>query len=536
MRKIYLIGCLLLTLAWGCADFVEVHPENSPTFTNYFQTEKDAEALLVGLMTRIQGEHHPRKMVLQGEKGVLADLDAYKEIDRYLNKMYSRDWTNFYDLIYQANLILDNAHRFNLKEEQIKPYVLQAYFAKAIAYFDLAQNFGEACITKNSNSYEKLAKSSVKEVLDEAEKNALLAMELPVYEDLKASTTYERVKQHGSKGAVAALLAHLYAWRAGVLGEKENWAKAEAYCDSIINGECGHYALATDPEEVCTTVMKGESEESIWEIYVDVMDSEGLLRTDMSDYVGFPVIIDEYYLPDDMEDRPGILKETVNKMYPRGDRRRDAYFYGLDAEYFYLLQVKNDIVASTEPIEGAEILFTYDNNDFKRALCQKFRDCYYTYDDQNPIPEYQGMTNNVIVWRLGEIYLLRAECRARQGKENAADDINVIRHRAYGDDSHAYPCAELGDVENGLQLSVFRERERELLYEYHRWYDIIRNGMCYLRGEDTYDYIRKEISEAYATLTDQDIYDGAIYLQLSAVLFKNNDLLRQNVYWNRVTQ
>ena len=140
-----------------------------------------------------------------------------------------------------------------------------------------------------------------------------------------------------------------------------------------------------------------------------------------------------------------------------------------------------------------------------------------------------------MIWRLGEIYLLRAECRARQGKTNAVDDLNEIRRRAYGDDMHAFPNSD--DVEKGLsgniQLAIFREREKELVAEYHRYIDIMRNGWCFLRGDDTHDYIRKEISEAFDMLTDRYIHDGALYLMLGADCFSNNDLIRQNRYWNR---
>jgi len=100
---------------------------------------------------------------------------------------------------------------------------------------------------------------------------------------------------------------------------------------------------------------------------------------------------------------------------------------------------------------------------------------------------------------------------------------------------HAFPNSD--DVEKGLsgniQLAIFREREKELLAEYHRYFDIMRNGWCFLRGDDTHDYIRMEISEAYGKLTDRDIQDGALYLMLGADCFSNNDLIRQNKYWNR---
>ena len=83
------------------------------------------------------------------------------------------------------------------------------------------------------------------------------------------------------------------------------------------------------------------------------------------------------------------------------------------------------------------------------------------------------------------------------------------------------------------ELSTVSQREKELVAEYHRYFDIMRNGWCFLRGDDTHDYIRKEISEAYDKLTDRDIQDGALYLMLGADCFSNNDLIRQNRYWNR---
>ena len=150
-----------------------------------------------------------------------------------------------------------------------------------------------------------------------------------------------------------------------------------------------------------------------------------------------------------------------------------------------------------------------------------------------------------MIWRLADIYLLRAECRARQNKANAKEDLNKVRSRAYGDldinaksGIYAFPSAD--DRANGLdgniQLAIFREREKELLQEDQRYFDIVRNGWCHLRGEDSYDYIRKEISPMYATLSDQDIKDGALYCKIHKTCFENNDLIRQNKYWNRREQ
>ena len=165
------------------------------------------------------------------------------------------------------------------------------------------------------------------------------------------------------------------------------------------------------------------------------------------------------------------------------------------------------------------------------AFLQKYSFPYYAKEDNSLEPFYMGMEMNRVVWRLADIYLLRAECRAYQGKANAEDDLNIIRHRAYGNDNHKYTTAE-GDI----KLAIFREREKEFLFEDNRWYDVVRNGFNHLNGHTDYDYIRNELSEAYADLTDQDIRDGALYLSFSSYIFVNNELIRQNVYWNQKVQ
>ena len=109
--------------------------------------------------------------------------------------------------------------------------------------------------------------------------------------------------------------------------------------------------------------------------------------------------------------------------------------------------------------------------------------------------------------------------------------MNEIRRRAYGSRDHDYSAAE-GDI----KVAIFREREKELLFEDHRWYDIVRNGWNHLHGHVDYDFVRKELPAAYANLTDQDILDGALYLAFTADMFERNEYIRQNVFWNKKLQ
>lgn len=541
MKRYYtLLLCIVSTCYWQCTDFVDIRPENSTTYTNYYRTQADAEALLSGL------EFYIHDLVnnawLEGV-GYKVDKDLYFNVPNNLSEYtISYSWNAFYNVIYQADLILDNAHRFELTEEEIKPYLLQAYFAKGIAYFWLARIFGEVPITEGSTNFNKYPQSPISDVLDEAEKWALLAMDLPVYTEMVSSAGGVRMKQFGSKGATTALLAHLYAWRAGVEGKSEYWAEAEKYCSMIINGEVGSYTLAANPEEVCVNVLHRDSDESIWEIYNNIEELERYRYDNV--FVGFPVLTSSWYSPTDDAIQPCLYKTTVREMYAKEDLRRDAYFWATDADSIYLKVVDGQTIADV--VRGDDrIIMAYNNKAIQRAYFYKYRYPYYSIDNASVEPTFKGLNQNKVVWRLADIYLLRAECRARQDKPEAVDDLNKIRSRAYGDldvnaktEMYAFPCAD--DVAKGLagniQLAIFREREKELLLEGHRYYDIVRNGWCFLRGEDSYDYIRNEISEYYAKLTDQDIKDGALYCKVGDSCFTDNDLIRQNRYWNRRAQ
>ena len=114
--------------------------------------------------------------------------------------------------------------------------------------------------------------------------------------------------------------------------------------------------------------------------------------------------------------------------------------------------------------------------------------------------------------------MLRAECRSRLGGEytaGAIDDLNKIRERSK---ATLYNASEYG---GDLRYTIFKEREKELIMEGQRYYDIIRNG-----------YVRTELAGEFKTVTDQDLIDGALFCMISKKAFSQNPLLRQNTYWH----
>lgn len=526
MRKMksFILG---VTLLFGCADVIDVQPENDTTFTNYFRTTKDAEALLTTLQMDIRtlmcqpAGRNPH--IFAGE--IMDEANAaYIEGPRVLSAQYYTgcSWAAYYTVINSADLILDNLHRFPLSAEELKPWELQACFAKGMAYFQLAQRWGEVPITKGTTYFGKIAKSPVHDVLEEATKWALRALELPVFNELKDDLDAPRtIKQYASKGAAAALLAHIYAWRAEIENVPEYWTEAEKYCTMIIDRKAGHYALAATPELVCTSVLSRDNDESIWEIhrtYEDDVISQQTPAYVSEVFVGYPTYDFGMYTPYNQM----IYKDRIRDMYDEEDLRRDAFFWGIDADSLFLVKSGNSTKAVLSVGPGDVVFDEYRIKERPEAYINKFRYGIVEVDPYWGWESYAGMNINKVIWRLADIILLRAECRARQNNPAAADDLNAIRERAYGNREHDYSAAE-GD----LRLAIFKEREKELILEDHRYYDVRRNGI---------DYVRRELPEAFGKLTEQDIRDGALYLDIDPRATNNNDLMRHNVYWNKFLQ
>jgi hypothetical protein len=117
----------------------------------------------------------------------------------------------------------------------------------------------------------------------------------------------------------------------------------------------------------------------------------------------------------------------------------------------------------------AEMLAAYEAADTlrKQVSLHDTANVYYPakYDDLATGAE------NVIVLRLAEMYLIRAEADARSDGniDSIQADINVIRHRAGLEDTEAESYAT-------LLTAIEYERRIEFAFEGHRWFDLVRTN------------------------------------------------------------
>lgn len=517
MKKILFI--ILFLPLFSCNDWIDVDSEISVTYRNYFNNEQEVEDLFITLLnTEKLVCAYPNLSATEWSALPCSYAGEYGEPFRNLepSAFWSKDnsWETIYKTIYMANLMQENRFRFkNVSEERANFWLAQASFAKALMYFRLAQNWGEAVIAPSTEDASEQAKSSVDSILAQAIRAAETALILPTHDKLTdAQGKSISSRQYASLGSVHTLLTNIYAWMGGLYGKDEYWKKAEEEASLVIDGKAGFYDLVSMEDLVIKTFGKARDvTEVIFSIEKNEQDDDWYNTGNFEKYYpGFELINYPYSETDprkiDNNKEARIAIDSVYSLYPEEtDLRRKEFWYKLGET------IEVDTVnAQTHEVE------TFDYQP-KYAYINKWRDKVYSVNPdiiEGSKPLLIVMQGNRIVWRLADLILLRAECRAHLGMPEAVQDLNRIRERA-GLLSYS------GSLEKkDLLKEIFRERERELFGEGQRYYDIVRNG-----------YFREVLLGNYKTLTDQDVKNGALYLSVGSNAFLNNSLMTQNIYW-----
>lgn len=222
---------------------------------------------------------------------------------------------------------------------------------------------------------------------------------------------YARVERvRPNKWAATALLARAYLY-AG------NWKEAEKQATTVIE-QSAAYQL-----DSLNGVFLKNSKETIWQLMPNNSEAGNT-------WEGKNFILDA--APSTDESNAAILSPQLLNAFESGDRRRSAWVDSIaaaDSSRIYYFPYKYKIKNNTE------------------------------------LQEYS------MVLRLAELYLIRAEARAQQGKINEARaDLDIIRRRA------GLPAATANSRAAVLTI-IAHERQVELFTEWgHRWLDLKRTG------------------------------------------------------------
>lgn len=320
-------------------------------------------------------------------------------------------WGNIYSTIYIANFIEENIDGVARVSRAEKDRLLaEAKFCRAYAYFIAAYAFGDVPDVTTTDV-------QTNRNIPRASKQDILDRVLDDYTAALAGLPLRwdadnatLNKQFATKNAVRAGLARYYLYEG-------NWTAAEQYADSVISSR-----LQSLDSSYVTVISTEFDSESIFELAYANSSS----------------------------DDPGTSTTGLNNILVG---RREVI-----PSNSYVQEIVN-VNAGTR---RATIVFNANN--------QQGRDNGWTVTKYGT-PD-QG-NNNITVFRLAEMYLVRAEARAQLGRvtgaSGALSDVNVLRIRAKA------PLAAFATQAAALS-TIETERLYELSFEGHRWFDLRRTG------------------------------------------------------------
>jgi hypothetical protein len=405
---------LLLLNAGACQEVLEPKPVDLLVDELVLNEVADVQPVRIGMYSSLRGAASP--IIIAGD--FTADyvqfngtFNDYRELGTKqltaANGAVDELWQRLYRTVYVANFMLENLPKVvGVPEVTRKEVLAEARFLRGFSNFIGTYTYGDIPQVTTTDQ-------AINRTIGRTAKATILTSVLADYE--AALTDLPNVAAGSTNVTTNATYLNKTSCRAAMARYylyQKNWAKAEELATQVISS--GVYTLEPN--------------------YVDLVTQ---------DFRGEAILEVGYNLSDD----PGTSNFGLNNIL---SGRREV----IPSNQLVLSLVSTEAGTRRETIGfSAQNLRGSDNGWTVRK--------YGTASEDN---------NNIVLIRLAEMYLIRAEARAQQGKlAPAVADLNVLRTRAK---APAIAVAAQAEV----LLSAERERVYELAFEGHRWYDLVRTG------------------------------------------------------------
>ncbi|MGB3065802.1 RagB/SusD family nutrient uptake outer membrane protein [Sphingobacterium thalpophilum] len=529
MLKYKLVMLLIAVFCLGsCKKFLVEEPVNSTFAEAYWKSAGDLRSALAGNYALVRnvmnsGNWNPSPRYFMYGDAIAKNYFTIQYVGDGLegiqdgdftfqyNLQYFADWTNFYKAITMSNIIINRTPKVAdelltdiTNPTKFKNEVLgEAYFLRAFTYFMMLRVWGDVpLITEEYEdpiSAPELPRSPKKEVMAQIEKDATTARELLPWQ----YAAQGNAKVTANKGAVNALLAHFYLWKATMSDVNSNQPvaedvdKADKAIDEIIGS--GMYSL-TDTANYYRT-FEGLSSEGIFEITMNENNREGtsqhianmFLRTAQLSTVG-------------TNSRCYVSQEYLSNHFYKIEDVWDWYWNATLNQWEWKAMPSRSFDDS-----DIRCRRNFTDLDSDRPTCVKYQKVFYRNAAQKLDPY---ISNNLIVFRLADMRLLKAEIALYRNQiPTAITIINEFRQRNGADES-----AFVDDASS----------KEEVMNEY-----ILERGKeLYLEGQIFYDLLRtRQYANFVPWLSESRFRQEGFYWPINPALFKNNNKLIQTSFW-----
>lgn len=437
---------LLIALALGsCKKALQLDPISEYSLDQYFKSTAQANAALRGGYRTLQTALN-QEFVYYGEGrsdnvaegGGSLSSNTLSVLNNTLdgNLSYAR-WDPFYNVIKQANLLIKNvplmrANNVIISDADYNRILGQAYGLRALAYFYIVRVWGDAPLVTeplgniedlNALKTPKVDKSIIYSLISDDLKKALIAP--------TSNSSNQETRGMLTRNAIYAMQTDYYMWRnmpdsailsSSRLIKDDGTSVSSSYKLVELYNPSANYSFGNtniDQSPYSKMFVDGLSDESIFEVVYS-------------------------------------FNENINSNIFGIYGNNNSQFYG-----------------------NSEFVSSFGND--LRAIATFKNDIrVYKFFPKGTYDQTTQNDKNVIVYRLADIMLLRAEALNIQNRRDEAFLlVNMIRRRAGLAEItqltyNSYSTADAQEV-------ILEERRKELCFEGKRWFDLVRTGKVFTK-------------------------------------------------------
>ena len=533
----------------SCSDFLDITPLNKVVLENFWTQKSEVNAVLMGCYESLESEESIIRMGVWGEmrsENILQGASIGNEYNEILNENILptnslTKWNVMYQTINRCNTVCHYAPMVQKKDpnytvNELNANIAEASFIRDLCYFYLIRTFRDVPLsfepTIDDTKEFQIPATPMNAALDSLIKDLESVKDYAVkryVDDSKmsnaqaASQAYEN-SSRVTRVAIYALLADLNLWRG-------NYDETIKYCDLIIDFK------------------KNQYKEKIAQI--------GDL-TDMQEFAGIPLILEapagsvtcgnaynEIF-------GTGNSFESIFELYFRNNQQvKNKYvneFFGKDR----LGSISGLSRYCKDAATGNSDLFT--KNDCRvyatsaksnsRYAITKYVNSSVSMDIKNVTDEKSLKLStsrgnaeyaNWIIYRLTDVMLMKAEACILKGEaeyETAFTLINAVNKRA-----HNYTTSAAKDTlvfddyrtsQEKMEQLLLDERNRELMFEGKRWYDLVRIAVRDGNNQRLVSEATKKYQDKVNALKIKLADPNIIFFPYNKEELKVNPFLKQN--------
>lgn len=465
MKKLLIISFFGCFLCYSCSDFLQEVVYTSATPDDFYEDEKQLESALNAAYSAFQSPDYYDHLIFQ-----VADLST-DMLDTRWNQVYNNytedvghdQYKNVWEATWKANnavnAVIDRGVNTEMDEELKSRFIGEAKFLRALNYFNLIRMYGRVPLVLDFISDLKQDIYPSSEPLD--------TIYAQIIKDLKDAEVvlpwiYSSADiGRATKGAAKSLLGKVYLTYAGF--------RLDSLGISIEKGDPQYYHLAA-------IKLKEVIDSKVYDLFINYGDNFRNETENGIEHI-FSIQFKQGALGAGGWGGEGSSKQT--RWAPTAGITQTAWESFRATKTFYASFSSQDnrkaVIFLDHYVDANNIAQSYPETLSFPYVKKYIRDIHEGNDHNFSTSAATDGEENTEVIRYSDVLLMYTEALIEESQTITDDDlwgINKVRTRAGLTEYKATDFGTLEDVRN----AILNEREWELCYEGHGWFDYVRMG------------------------------------------------------------